>query len=376
MRSGEVYYAAAMQDGIQIFQINGSSLLWQGSAETPDSARSLTVYGNNAYVACGDSGVAVFDLSSPYLPNPLITVDTPGFAKRVSVSGERAWVADKERGITVLDVSDPASAAIIANLPTQDEALGAAVNENILYVADRDAGLTIYDVTNLSVPIILGGVTMPDEAVDVLFVDQYALVAAFEAGLRVVDVSDPSTAEEIASLDLPGHAERVVTDGQWVYVALHDKGMAVVDLSDPENPILNAYQESPGSAVDISINDDRIIIADTYCIGVYAFDPTGIEEKPTKNFPDQFNLTAYPNPFNSTALFTFTLPTASNVRFDIFNLRGESVGSRIKAFPLSERLNPGVHQFAIDAFGLPSGIYFLHLQTETKQISQKIVLLK
>jgi len=292
------------------------------------------------------------------------------------VVGDTAWVADKGRGVAVLDVSNPAAASFIVSVNTQDEALELAKSGDVLYVADRAAGLTIYNVADLGMIITLGGVALPDEAIDVALYEQYALVAAFEAGLRIVDVSDPGSAMEVTHVDLPGHAERVVVNGHWAYVALHDKGIAAIDITDPQNPIVMGYAETPGSAVDLVLNDLQIILADTYCLGFYEFNPTGIQPESPQILPGKFSLQAFPNPFNASTVLSFQLQVASFVKLEVFDINGRTVGAR-HAVPLQKGWYPsGTHQITFDALGLTSGIYLARLQAGSYQATEKLVLLK
>lgn len=371
---GNIVYAAARKDSLQVFELLGSFLQWRGAASTPDSARSVTVHNNTLLVACGEAGVVVLDVSlSPYAPQLLTVVNTPGKALRIVVSGNYAWVADKAAGVSVVDISVPASANYLTTIPTEDEALGIAKSGNYLYVADRDFGLRIYNVLNLYSPYYVGGLILPDEAIDVALYGSYALVADFGAGLRIIDVSSPQAPWEVAHIDLPGHAERVIISGQYAYVALHDKGIALVDVLNPQNPVLEAYLESPGSAVDLALINQKIILADTYCLGLYEFEPSvGVQPVQTEEIPEEFFLeTPYPNPFNPTTLLSYHLPQGAFVSLKIYDLSGREVAEIFRGFQ-----QVGSYDITFNGNGLPSGIYLAHLIAGSNQAVQKVVLMK
>lgn len=372
---GDVIYFAAQQDSLQVYELVGSSMTWRGAASTPDSARSVTLAGTIAYVACGAAGVAVYNKSVVFIPEHLTTVNTPGFASRTYIYGDTAWVADQASGVAVIDVTDPGAAAYIANVLTPNDALGLAKSDNLLYVAESSAGLIIYDVTNLSTPTSVGYFIPADTATarDVALYGEYALVAAFEAGLRIVDITNPSTPTEAAYIDLPGHARRIVVDGIYAYVALHDEGLAVVDLTDPLNPVLNAYHESPGSGVDIALIGDQIILADTYCVGLYSFDPyAGVQQRDTGVVPQDFTLEApFPNPFNPSTTLNFALPKPAIVSLKIYDVQG-----RIVADLVDGHLPSGAYQVQFEGSSFSSGIYFGRLQADSFMATQKLVLLK
>lgn len=372
---GDTVYFTAKQDGLQIYELLGSNLVWRGLASTPDSARSVTLSNTIAYVACGVAGVAVYDKSSPYIPLLLTTVNTPGFASRVNIYGDTAWVADGASGVAVIDVSDPATASYIDNVLTQDDALGLSKSGDLLYVAEAINGLTIYNVANLDTPLFEGGIYADTTFTvrDVILYGQYALVAAFEAGFRIVDISVPANPIEAAYIDLPGHATRILLDSTLAYVTLHDEGLAVVDLTDPLNPVLNAYHESPGSGVDITLIGDQIILADTYCIGLYNFDAyAGVQRRDTGVVPQEFALAAaFPNPFNASTVLSFTLPKPAFVDLKIYDVQG-----RVVADLVEEHLLSGAYQVHFEGVALSSGVYLARLKADSYITTQKLVLLK
>ena len=79
----------------------------------------------------------------------------------------------------------------------------------------------------------------------------------------------------------------------------------------------------------------------------------------------------YPNPFNAQTSIQFCLPSACNVRIEIFN----PIGQRITTL-LNSHKPAGYHRIDFDGSNLPSGIYYYKLQTDKFQESRKMVLVK
>ena len=95
-----------------------------------------------------------------------------------------------------------------------------------------------------------------------------------------------------------------------------------------------------------------------------------------KNFPDDFVLyPAYPNPFNPTTMIRFNISVGdANLRplqLTLYDITGRLVETLI-----NQQLEPGVHEIQWDAKNLPSGLYFIQLQSGTKIQTQKLILLK
>ena len=93
------------------------------------------------------------------------------------------------------------------------------------------------------------------------------------------------------------------------------------------------------------------------------------------SLPDKIKLyPAYPNPFNPTTMITFDVPMnieSSLVSLSIYDLRGRQVSVIINSY-----LNPGVYSYQWNGSQFSSGMYIAKLRIDSKQETQKIILLK
>ncbi len=88
--------------------------------------------------------------------------------------------------------------------------------------------------------------------------------------------------------------------------------------------------------------------------------------------PEIFSLSQnYPNPFNPTTNISFTLPRASNVTLEVFNLLGQKV-----AVLADGMYEAGEHIVTWDASRNASGVYFYRMQAEGFVESKKMLLVK
>lgn len=78
----------------------------------------------------------------------------------------------------------------------------------------------------------------------------------------------------------------------------------------------------------------------------------------------------YPNPFNPTTMIEFSLPSAGNVDFAVFNTLGQLVSS--------SKVNgiTGLNQLSFKADGLSSGVYFYQLTFNGKSVTKTMSILK
>ena len=88
--------------------------------------------------------------------------------------------------------------------------------------------------------------------------------------------------------------------------------------------------------------------------------------------PGDFSLSqSYPNPFNASTTIEFSLPTAENVKLEIFNLLGQRVETIVDS-----RLDAGVHKVLWNADNRSSGMYFYRLTAGEFQKTERMTLLK
>ncbi len=79
----------------------------------------------------------------------------------------------------------------------------------------------------------------------------------------------------------------------------------------------------------------------------------------------------YPNPFNPSTLIRYTLPREAHVRLSVFNLLGQEI-----ALLINELQPAGNYVALFEPKGLPSGVYFYHLEAGSFHDVKKMLLLK
>ena len=79
----------------------------------------------------------------------------------------------------------------------------------------------------------------------------------------------------------------------------------------------------------------------------------------------------YPNPFNPSTKIKFGLPKAEHVRIFVYNILGQKIRTLLDGQKL-----PGYYVLEFNAVDLPSGIYFLKIETKEFQKVNKMILLK
>lgn len=79
----------------------------------------------------------------------------------------------------------------------------------------------------------------------------------------------------------------------------------------------------------------------------------------------------YPNPFNPNTSISYTIPEATNVKLEVFNLTGQRV-----ALLVNERKSKGVHSVNLSADTFASGLYIYRIRAEGFVQTKKMLLIK
>jgi hypothetical protein len=88
--------------------------------------------------------------------------------------------------------------------------------------------------------------------------------------------------------------------------------------------------------------------------------------------PDQWALYQNcPNPFNPVTEIKFSLPIASDVRLDIYNVMGQNIATLVNS-----RLDAGIHTYEWNATNMATGVYFYRLKAGAFSETKKMILLK
>jgi len=104
--------------------------------------------------------------------------------------------------------------------------------------------------------------------------------------------------------------------------------------------------------------------------------PTSVDDN-IENVPDEYELLSnYPNPFNARTNIAFTLPAASDLTLDVYNIAGQHIKSLADGY-----FGSGEHTVTWDSrddYGneVATGVYFYRLRAGDIQKSHKMTLIK
>lgn len=249
------------QGGIQVVDLNDPAQppvrsIW----ETAAAVRALAPAQNRLYAGVDGVGIVTLELSGLEAPEAIAQTTTAGqvTALLIDPSAERLYAALGSAGVAIYSVSEPGAPQLVRTIDTPGTALGLALSAERLLVADR-TGLQVID---LSANRISGAFSAPAGS----FVQGVAVAGATafladRTGLLVVDLSNPAAPRQVgAAAGFTAYAVRV--EGTRAFVAAGPGGVFVFDGAQPAQPRLLTALDTPGSSLDVTIENDQVAVAD------------------------------------------------------------------------------------------------------------------
>lgn len=260
-------------------------------------ARAVTISGNYAYVAGGQTGLHVLDVSNPSHPRRVGGLDTDGLAQGVAVSGNHVYLANGSLGVwdtgvgAGLRVIDPVNPQRVGRYETSGQARGVAVSGNYVYLAEdgyleKDTwiqpGVRVIDVSNAAIPQLVRSDEFRGYPQVFPFSGRYAFVAESswddnQDQMRVIDLGNPWNPQTIGSYATGGFVSDVTVSGRYAYVLARGwepaefiylgprtarSGLEVVDIIDPTSPQRAGRFDTAGYSWDLVLSGDHAYVAD------------------------------------------------------------------------------------------------------------------
>ncbi len=204
-------------------------------------------------------------------------------------------------------------------------------------------------------------------------------------GVYIVDISNPSSLSWIGTIELPGVNSLIAIDGNHAVVSSRvgyrepdrEFGFFLLGITDTDEPNIigrystNFYHKMP---MQVSLSNSFIYVRSRYDYSAY--DASDLMEIPVDSTPHllDYSLTATisPNPTNAAAKVFFNLPAPGEINMTLFDPFGREVmkWSPARYYPVGE------NTLSLDAATLPSGTYFMQLNSGVKQAVSPLIIAK
>jgi hypothetical protein len=234
-----------------------------GQLATSGNAYGIYVSNSLAYIAQGDSGLLVVDVSNPANPIRKGLCDTPGDAVSVHVTGIHAYVADGFEGLQTLNVSNPSNPYIVDADNTSGWAADVFSSGGSVFVADYDNGLLMFEAAvNPANPWNVDHEAMPSNAEKVYVDGSHVYVTGGDTTLYIYEKTDAYNVNQVGKFNVVGYARGVHVQDQYAYIALFVPGVVIIDVSNPSAPIEEGrYEDNYGLCRNLHVNGNYLYLA-------------------------------------------------------------------------------------------------------------------
>jgi hypothetical protein len=140
-----------------------------------------------------------------------------------------AYIADGDSGLRILNISNPAVPFEVGHFITSDAVYSVFVKDTLSYLAALGAGLRIVNVADPANPQEISFYMAPGWTRDVWVLDTIAYVAA-SGCVEVLDVTNPVVPTQIAYYnDLPQSPRRIFYNHPYLFYASFESGMGILE---------------------------------------------------------------------------------------------------------------------------------------------------
>jgi len=186
--SRNLLYLSAGAGNYQIYDISnlpGEPTLLNAGYAGSQSINSLYASGNYLYIACGDIGLKIIDVTNPTAPQNVSLTNTAGITSDVVVSTGYAYVADSYNGMLIMDVSNPQAPVLKSKFTGTGQILAVYANNNNVFCADNNYGVENVNVSNPNSPVEAGYLQTNSSATGIMYFGGYIFMAAAEGGMAI-----------------------------------------------------------------------------------------------------------------------------------------------------------------------------------------------
>jgi hypothetical protein len=272
VKDGDLLYVAQGEGGLVVCDISDPqnpsmvSLTTQGLR---GYAAKIAMKDSTVYLAANTFGINVADVRDP--DTPVVTVTNLGIkpARNFHVMGNFLFTAIGEQGVGIADISYPTEPDIRLQFPTIGYAYGltTSADSNYLFVAGGEMGLSIYNISDFQEGFgnypLTGWCDAPGDA-EAIAIDEsksLAFLACGTAGLQIIDYADTANMFIAGSYDSSGYAKDLILDNNRVYLSAQLGGLQIIDVSDHTAPKLLGAVETK-YALGSDMDENYIYLAD------------------------------------------------------------------------------------------------------------------
>lgn len=249
----------------------GTGMWFVGSLATGGDARGVKGYIINhvqyAFLADGNNGLEIIDLTNSSTPVLTANFKTSGFAKEVYVDTINqktyAFVSDNVKGLFIINVSNPGSPILDTLLAYVNGAQSSFSKNKNLFVAAEQNKIYSLDISFLPDSIKTLSVYNAKSSIEHIEINgQTGYLAEKSNGMEIINISNPSNMTFSSSISTSNSCNDIRITDNLAYIADGTAGISVINVGNPSQPYFVSLTETKTNVKGIDYSPNFLFTAE------------------------------------------------------------------------------------------------------------------
>lgn len=262
---GDYVYIAGGEAGLIVLDVSEPASP-KRVARYGSEGKIVSLHLEGSYLFAADTGnrLSVVDISNAPLLRPVNCRQWHPGTNDISIEANNAVLATMANGITIMDITrpchpvpkgnyDPGAMTCFSRVIVRD-----AVIYSICGCEDYFE-LYLVDISNPEAPVLLG-TSLLDSPRSFALSGDYVFIGEC-SNLTIFDVASPSSPTLVTTCNVHGFLNDLFIKGDTLLAAADDLGLMVIDINEVDHPVIKVSYNMPGRATAVCAKGDYIYLA-------------------------------------------------------------------------------------------------------------------
>lgn len=330
---------------------NASSVRALGEVQAASTINWINVTNTKAYLATGDSGLRIANVTNPYQPVNMGFCYTNGRALCVAVSGNFAYVAADTAGLRIINISNPNAPVTVSYFDLgNNRASAVSVSGNYAYVAYGASGMQIVDISNPASPVATSFLNWSNfNPVNVFIQGNYAYVIGYDS-LHIINITNPLSPVQTSCVFfsyISGNSLFVTGNYAYTYDEMNNN-YVIWNISNPSAPVSVGYywtfNSTSISSQSIYVNGSIGFFPNRQSPGVNAVDIVNVSNPSSTSLIGRYMEPEYLMDASSSGNYVYVMGWTATTAgiISIFDIGNPAFPSQVGMYDDSANFSPSM----------------------------------
>ncbi|WP_371804590.1 LVIVD repeat-containing protein [Candidatus Lokiarchaeum ossiferum] len=192
-------------------------------------AKALTVFESNLFVADGDDGIEIFDISLSGDPLLISKFYDGGKAENIKIRGDIAYVADGIDGLEILNISNINNIVEIGQFSNGEKTYDVEISRDLAFISQGFSGLRIINISDPTNPTQINSYMDDTKILHARIFENCMILSENADGIVIIDIQDPLNLIPLVSFSDGGKAKKVWNSDKFIFVADGKDGLEILN---------------------------------------------------------------------------------------------------------------------------------------------------